>query len=96
MRKSINLNFEVKNLDDTKIETAGKILASSLMTAIVGDPLKFYDWAQDLNQQKELILDESDIKTLYDFVKDHKELFVVAKAPIMKAINNAKEYKKTD
>lgn len=88
-KAEINLNFQYKDLTGAEITdglTAGKHLASLLASSNKGDALKLFSWAQDLYAGKSLSLDPSDEATLKEFVKNHEQLTVLAKAQILEKI----------
>jgi hypothetical protein len=84
----IDFNFSLLDLDGNPIENAnvGKLIANILVQQSKGDPLKFWDWALDLNKGKELDLDSSDQETFRNFIKENEQITIIAKAQILKAL----------
>jgi hypothetical protein len=84
----IDFNFSLLDLDGNPIENAnvGKIIANILVQQSKGDPLKFWDWALDLNKGVALDLDSSDQETFKNFIKDNEQLTIIAKAQILKSL----------
>ncbi len=83
----LNLNFSLKDLDGKDIEksNAGKTIANALASASKGDAVKYWGWALNLNEGKELSLDKSDKDLLKNFVKDHESFTVLLKAQVLGA-----------
>jgi hypothetical protein len=86
----VNLNFDLLDLDGNTIlnSNAGKLVANSLVQQAKGDPLKFWEWALALNKGESLDLDTSDSEIFKNFVKDSENFPIIAKAQIIKALNN--------
>jgi hypothetical protein len=65
--------------------TLGNVLSSQLAGATTGDSLKLWGWAEKLARALPIELDDSDLITLTDFVKNHTSMTVLAKAQLLKA-----------
>lgn len=90
--KRVDLNFEIKDLDGKAIEEAPKasrIIANALLQGQNEDPVKAMDWALSLAKNGQLDLDNSDYEKFKKTVNEFK-LPVITKAPVVKAINEAK------
>lgn len=89
----IDLNFNIKALDGKELENqnAGKLLANLLVNQPKGDTVKYYDWALKLYGGQPLDLDRSDHETLRKFVDEHQQMFILAKAQILEALDKKKE-----
>jgi septin family protein len=85
---TINLNFNLIDLDGTEIENSniGKIIAQFLISETEGNALKLWDWSQKLYQGKPLELDESDQNDLKELIKKTNKLPIITKAQILKII----------
>jgi hypothetical protein len=88
--KELNLNFEIKDLNDNVIANAGQLLAGLLMSETKGDAVKFFDWAISLNKKEPIKLDSSDFTKIKDLVSGSEKLTVLAKAPILKYLETIK------
>jgi len=86
----IDLNFAIRNREGKEINRANKIVANVLDGAVEKDEskiTKFFGWADDLSKGNKLELDEADLKILHAFIKEHEGIFIVAKYPILKALD---------
>jgi hypothetical protein len=97
--KTLDLSNPVKNLADNEIKddsgislTFGHLLAQSLITSNgkPGDPIKFFDWALTLYKEGKILVDDSDLNILKDFVDKNETLTCLVKGPILKEISKAK------
>lgn len=88
--KEVNLNFELKGLNDEKIGMANELAASLLMSEIKGDAIKFFDWAMLFNKKEVVSMDDSDLNKFKDLFLTTEKLTVIAKAPILKYIEKLK------
>lgn len=92
----LNLNKQVVDEMGQSIKsdkTLGQTLAFTLIKSInknEGEILKYFEWAGKLGKNESLTLDEGDAKILKDFVLGNDDLFVIAKAPILKAVDALK------
>lgn len=82
----IDLNFDIIDLSNQAIGNAGKLVANLLVQQSEGDVMKHYEWAIKLNSGQVIDLDTSDQEYLKTFIKDHKTLFIIAKAQILEVI----------
>jgi len=94
----VKLGFQINDEEGKVIgdgRSAGKILAGSLMRTASKDKeadiLKYYDWAMKLGKNEPLELDEGDVTILKDFITKDEMMFVLVKAPLIRALNNAKD-----
>lgn len=92
----LNLNLPIVDETGSQVtpeRTVGQTLAFTMIKSVneqEGDIIKFFDWAQKLGSNKVLEIDEGDVKKLKDFVLKNKELFIIVKAPILKALDKIK------
>lgn len=89
--KAVNLNFEIKDLNDNIIANAGQVLASVLMSETKGDAVKFFDWAMSLNKKEVINLDSSDFTKIKELISETEKLTILAKAPILKYLETIKK-----
>lgn len=89
--KKVDLNIELKDLNDNSIGNAGQLVASLLMSEVKGDAIKFFDWAVTLNKKESVMLDASDFSKLKALVSETEKITVLAKAPILKHLDSIKE-----
>lgn len=93
----LDLNWKLKELNGKEMQSdseetihAGKTLAN-LFTRTgserVSNPVKYFDWALKLYNKQSIEVDESDLDEIKKFIKDHSTLFVIAKAQILKKLN---------
>lgn len=75
--------------EETIGTTIGKLMMKSVSDT-EGDILKFFGWAQNLGSGKPIDIDEADSKTIKKWITESKELYVIVKAPVLKAIDNLK------
>lgn len=76
-----------KELEDKESLNMAKLLALRMFHHTSGDPLKFFNWSQELYKEGELSIDEADHKTLVTFVKDLPQLSLGLKAQLLKEID---------
>lgn len=88
--KTVNLNWELKNLNGESIGNAGELLASSLMIETKGDAIKYFDWAMNLNSKKTIEVDESDLLKIKQFITDNERVTLLAKAQLLKYFETLK------
>lgn len=69
-----------------KDQTAGSILAASLVSVSKGQILKFYDWAKKMYNAEPINLDREDRKTLKEFVEQNDQITILAKAQIIEIL----------
>ena len=91
----LDLTAPFTDLDGKQIEkaTLGSALATQLSISTTGDAVKHMTWAILLHANTPLDLDKSDMETLRKFVENHGNMIALAKAPILEAIQEAKETK---
>lgn len=82
--KKLNFNKSLKDLDGKEINNAnmGKILANTLVSQGKGDPIKYWGWALNINEGKELDLDKSDFEHLKEFI-NNCDLPILTKAQLL-------------
>jgi hypothetical protein len=90
----LNLGFPLTTYDGTELTTAGKSLGELLAMDTKNDPIKFDEWGKAFHKGETVELDYSDFKKLRDFVEKHPDMFNRTKAPILKAMDEAKEESK--
>lgn len=89
--KKVDLNIELKDLNENSIGNAGQLVASLLMSEVKGDAIKFFDWAMTFNKKEAVILDASDFNKLKALVSETEKITVLAKAPILKYLDSVTE-----
>lgn len=91
----IDLNFPIKDLDGKNLanQHAAEIVSNILLSQSKGDAIKYFAWSLSLHKDKFIELDGSDYNKLKDLVENDDKLFVIAKAPILQAIIDAKDKK---
>ena len=88
---TINLNFDLFNLDQTtKIANAGDLISSVLASQTKGDSIKIFDWALSFYKGLSVTMDASDLIKLKEIVTNDVALTALAKAPILKYLETLK------
>jgi hypothetical protein len=87
---TIDLNFGLKDLDGTEVAHAGQVIGNKLVGTNSSDYLKWFQWGQSLYNKKSISVDNADFDSIKDFIKNHKEITVLAKAPVMEYLTNLK------
>ncbi len=87
----INLNSEIKDLNEKPIDVMGKLLAIHLANSTDGDALKLYGWAQSFHKGEEISIDKSDFKTLREFVENVKTLTILSKSQILETLDKCEK-----
>lgn len=87
----LNLNKAFVGLDGqplppTEFTTMGVFLAQALAQSPTGDPLKFWDWALTLHAGKEIQIDDSDRKTLVNFIAESKTFTALSRAQLQREL----------
>jgi len=93
--KEVNLKFAITDLEGQAIEdapNASKIIGNALLQGQHDDSLKVMDWALSLGKHGKLALDNSDYEKFKKIITEMK-LPVITKAPVLKAINEARAIK---
>jgi hypothetical protein len=90
---TINFKFNLKAIDGSELANceANKLLSSLLLNLNSGNSIKLYDWAIDLYKKGTLDIDRSDVEILKAIIEKSESLTVLAKAPMLLAINKAEE-----
>lgn len=93
MKLDLNKNFK-KSISVQLPEVTMALQMASYLMAIDGgmNSVKFYHFAEKLEQQGFIDIDEADRKTLYDFINMNK-IGSGIKAQLLLEISNAKETK---
>lgn len=93
---AINLNVPLKNLDNQPIKDAdgkelimGKALSDVLMASSSGPAVKYYDWAMQLWNGKEINVDETDAKLIRQLIDTSDRITNLGKAQMLKIIDVA-------
>jgi hypothetical protein len=87
-----DFNKPVIGLDGKELlesgETAylGKTLAVTLVAGSSKNSVKYFTWAQDLFQGKEVNLDKQDVKMLCDFIDENKTLTDLTKGQLLQIL----------
>jgi len=82
--KQVNLNFELKDLNEKEIGNAGVLLAGLLMSETKGDAVKFFDWAMSFNKKEVVSMDASDLSKIKTLITETEKVTLLAKAQILK------------
>jgi len=82
--KQVNLNFELKDLNEKEIGNAGVLLAGLLMSETKGDAVKFFDWAMSFNKKEVVSMDASDLSKIKTLITKKEKVTLLAKAQILK------------
>lgn len=90
-KKEINLNFDLKNLDESKIGNAGAVVGQHLVLGNKGDALKFYAWAQAFHKGTLVELDNSDFRKLRDWIEASETLSILVKGQVIEYLDSVKE-----
>lgn len=90
--KKIDLNKPLLGLDGTEIpdETIGKNVARALVSTGKGDAIKCFTWASSLFKGETISLDESDISSLKQMIKDSEVITNLVKGQALLIIEKAK------
>lgn len=94
--ETLKLNTPLLDLEGNDVEpktTLALALGNTLLQAVQkneGDILKYFDWAGQLAKAGEIKLDAGDAVALKKFIIDHDGLYVITKAPILKAMADLK------
>lgn len=84
----IDLSGKLTDFEGNVIgQSLGKILAASMMNSSTGDSLKMLCLAEKLNEDKELDLDDSDLKTLKEFTGGQNQMNNLMKGKILRILN---------
>ncbi len=89
--KIINLNFDLTNLDGSKIGNAGAIVGQHLVLGNKGDALKFYSWGMAFHKGENVNLDGSDFRKLRDWTEASETLSILVKAQVLNYLDSLKE-----
>lgn len=85
----LDANGDVAIENTTIAQALGNIMINSTSTS-ENDILKMFTWALQLGENGCIDIDEADSKTIKDFIVNNKEVFVIIKAPVLKAIDDLK------
>lgn len=93
MQYAINLDKPLLDLDMQPVDgaTMAKQLARSLVISQEGDPIKYLDWAIDLQRKGILQADSSDLDNIQTFVKSARDLTNLSKGQLLKEIKAQRE-----
>jgi len=88
-RKTLDFSFHLTDPTGKQVDTktAGGILADLLMRAVLKDEskiVKYFDWASALTKTGIIEVDRGDEKELKNFITENENLFVLAKAPMLR------------
>lgn len=92
-KKVVDLNLSFIGLDGKVMpgsQSMNEFVANALAAAKKVDAVKFCGWALNLNEGKALELDQSDFKTLKEFI-ENSEFETIIKAQILSALDEVKE-----
>jgi hypothetical protein len=94
MTKKINLDIKIKGLDGKEIDqTLATILSGILIKQNEGDAIKLHDFALKAFNDKAIIVDDADSKMIKGLINSSKDWNVLAKAPLLKALDGGEEVK---
>lgn len=88
---SVNLNFEITDLEGQSVGQANKIMSSVLQSVATNDPLKFMEWARKLKEEKVLIVDNSDLGKLKDVAKTSGYMMSCQAEAILNYLNTVQD-----
>jgi len=88
--KKIDLNFEIKNLDNVSIGNASQIIAGLLMSETKGDAVKYFDWAIALNKKESITVDASDFLKLKTLITETEKMSILVRVPIIRHLEKIK------
>lgn len=91
--RTINFNFDLKNLDESKIGNAGEVLGQHIAISSKGDAIKLYGWSQAFHKGEDVSLDASDFKRLREWVEQCETLSILSKGQILSYLDGV-EYTK--
>ena len=91
----IKLNLRIPIIDELgKVTVPGRNVGSALAQQMLQsgsneetEIYKIFDWALTLGKGDRIDLNEGDAKMLRKWIVDNKELFILVKAPALKAID---------
>ena len=86
----VDLNFDLVDLEGVLISKANKIIAGLLMSEMKGDSVKLFDWAVSFSKDGIVEMDAADLESFKSLLKTTERISVMAKAPIIKYINELK------
>ena len=93
----IDLNKPLVSLETSEInQTIGSIVSSMLACSrdtTGAMAIKYWEWANLLYQEKPLVIDNADLKSLKGFIEGHKEIMAFAKAQVLNALDSARKIK---
>lgn len=89
----LNLNWNLKDLDDKEIPSAnvGKVIGQAIASTNKGNSLKLDDWARTLWKGKDLEIDNTDVEILLALVENNETLTILTKAAVRRYIEKVKE-----
>lgn len=88
--KTINFNWELKDLNGNNIGNAGVLVAEMLVMENKGDAIKYFDWAMSLNSKKTIEVDDSDFLKIKQLVNDNARLTLLVKAQLLRYLEDFK------
>lgn len=88
--KTVNFNWELKDLNGNDIGDAGVLVAGMLVGETKGDAIKHYDWALLLNKKSTIELDNSDLIKLKHLINENERVTLLAKAQLLKCLEAIK------
>jgi hypothetical protein len=94
-KRKVSLNFEITNLDGSKVGNAGLICGQHLVIAAKPsggiDSLKQYDWALAFYKGCEVTMDNSDFKKFRDTIETSETLSILVKGQVIKYLDSVVE-----
>jgi hypothetical protein len=94
MTTKIDLNTPVLDLDGNPIPnggTLGKLLAQQISSVDLSPAIKWLDWAMTLWKEQPLLMDDTDYALFAKTVEEFKNLTVLSKGQILRAIRDSKK-----
>lgn len=93
----ILLKFKTPIIDSKGVEVEksdlGELLSNTLMISTARPPLvtKFFSWALELNKSGSILLDDTDKKSLQEFIESSDSLTVLAKGRLLEIFDQAEQ-----
>ena len=92
----LNLDFEIIDLQGKALPAKGSEYIADMLLEHKGDSLKLYELAMNINKNKSIDIDMSDLKLIEEAVKAHPRYTNLIKGAILKEIECQKISDKND
>jgi RAB protein geranylgeranyltransferase component A len=86
---TLNLNLPVLDPEGKPIDaptTLGRVLSGQLLGVAKGNVMKFFCWGMDFYQDKPVMVDDADFKTITTVVEESQQLSNLVKGRILNAM----------